>query len=346
MSDMREKSATLASVVMPCRNVARWLPRCLEDVFAALPADCEVIAVDDGSTDETGAILDAAAKTRRDMRVLHSVHRGVSAARNAALDLSRGEYVFFVDPDDGVEPDFFTAAIDALRRDGAECCIVAYKTRMDGSDEFKVEPLKGDYRFDGNAAIVAGFLPRIFGYSFDDVREWYGGKELFRDREMAAVWRMAYRRELLERAGARFDETIELYEDMVFNVDCLLAARSMTCVDRPLYKVTERESGAMRTVPREGGRYCRNKLRLLAARKRLDVKSGGVLEPLYRGSCVLAAMEILSYTVRRKVAFGEGLGILREYLGDETVRRALRGFPLSWRRPAVAAAAVVLRLLT
>ena len=189
------------SVVIPCWNVEPYLARCLESVFAALPPGSEVLAVDDGSSDGTLAALESSAKNEQRLKVLARPHRGVSAARNAALDEARGRLVFFVDPDDSVLPGYFSAMADALERDGADVCVCAYE----GS------PLKGDYRFRTNAEIRAGYLPRVFGYSFDDVRAWYSGRPLFADREMAGVWRMAFRRGLVE--NVRFDETIELYED-------------------------------------------------------------------------------------------------------------------------------------
>jgi len=333
------------SVVMPCRDVAKWLPRCLDEVFAALPADGEIVAVDDGSTDRTGAILAEAASRRADMRFVAQEHCGVSAARNRALAECRGELVFFVDPDDGVAPDFFAAMSDAMRRRGADYCVCAFSTRADGSEEFTDHRLKGEYEFASNAEIMSGYLPRIFGYSFNDVRDWYRGTPLFSRREFATVWRAAFRRDLIERAGVRFDETVEYGEDAMFNAEYLLSARSMTCVDRPLYRMTERASGATRSIAGDGARLCRNKLRLLAARNRLDAASGGRLAPLYAGTCVLSALEMLSVVAKGRAPFGEGMRMLREHLSDAVVRRALAGFPLSWRRPDVASAVALLRLI-
>ena len=223
------------SVVIPCWNVSPWLARCLDSVFAALPEGAEAIAVDDGSTDDTLAILRKRAESEPRLRVVPLAHRGVSAARNAALDLARGRLLFFVDPDDLVAPDYFSAMSAALDRDRADICVCA----------FSGSRLKGDYRFGSGEAIRAGYLPRVFGYSFDDVRAWYAGKPLFADREMASACRMAFRRAVLD--GIRFDETIELYEDAMFVSEALLRAKSMTCVDRGLYTVTDRESGAMRS---------------------------------------------------------------------------------------------------
>ena len=333
------------SVIVPCYNVERWLPRCLDETLAALPPDAELLAVDDGSTDATLSILRARAVVDARIQVIAAAHAGVSSARNRALDVCHGTYVFFVDPDDGVEPDFFTAMIEALERDGADCCVCGYSERADGSEARRAVRLKGDYRFRTNAEIVDGYLPRIFGYSFADIRSWYAGTPLFANREMAAVWRMVYRRALIESHHIRFDESLELYEDAMFNAECLLGASAMTCVDRPLYRVTCRESGAMRTVPRHGERYCRNKLQLLRKRVELDRQSGGRLAPLSAGTCVLSALEILAYVVRGRLARREGWRLFCSCLDEPSVRAALPGFPLSWRRPVFALAVSFLRLL-
>jgi len=323
------------SVVIPCWNVSRWLTRCLDSVFAALPEGAEAIAVDDGSTDDTLAILRKRAESEPRLRVVPLAHRGVSAARNAALDLARGRLLFFVDPDDSVAPNYFSAMIAAIDRDGADVCVCPYP----GSR------LKGDYRLRTNAEIRAAYLPRVFGYSFDDVRAWYAGRPLFAEREMAGVWRMAFRRDLIERNAIRFDETIELYEDAMFVSEALLSARSMTCIEEDVYRVTDRDSGAMRSVPRDGARLCRNKLRLLARRRALDERDGGSLGPLYAATCVLSALEMLAATVRGRLPRRDGFRFLREYLSDPFARCALRRFPLSLRRPAVAASVLALRCL-
>ena len=324
------------SVVIPCWNVGQWIGRCLDSVLAALPKDAEAIAVDDGSTDGTRGILVSRAASDPRVRVVAADHRGVSAARNAALSVARGRLVFFVDADDRVEPEFFSAMSEAIDRDSADCCVCA----------FAGSRLKGDYRFKTNAEIRRGFLPRIFGYSLDDVCAWYAGRPLFAGREMASACRFAFSRDFLVRGGFRFDETVELYEDAMFLSECLLDARSMTCVDRGLYDVTDRESGAMRSVPKDGSRLCRNKLRLLARRRALDEACGGALGPLYEGSCVLSALEMLSCTAKGRLPRREGLGYLREYLADPFVRSSLKAFPISWRRPLVAASVLALRWLS
>lgn len=332
------------SVVIPCYNVERWVPRCLDEVIAALPSDGELIAVDDGSTDSTRTILRERAAREPRMKVVEAAHGGLSSARNHGLDAACGEYIFFVDADDGVAPDFFTAMIGAMERDQADCCVCAVAEQVDGQTEVRPGKLKGDYRFATNAEIIAGYLSRIIGYSLDDVRAWYAGRPLFAPREMAAVWRMVYRRDLIEAHHLRFDEEVAYFEDMVFNLGYLLVAHSMTCVDRSLYRVTYRPSGLTGTFPSDGLRYCRNKLTLLERRNAVNRRMDGALAPLYAGSCVFSALEILSYIVRRRVPFREGCRILRRYLGDPVVRDALASFPLSIRHPLIALAVLAVKV--
>ncbi len=77
-------------------------------------ADWELVAVDDGSTDHTGAILQELAGLDRRIRVLRQANSGIAAARNAAMEVARGEFVAFLDSDDLWEPDFLSVLLDAL----------------------------------------------------------------------------------------------------------------------------------------------------------------------------------------------------------------------------------------
>ena len=88
------------SVIIPVYNVEPYLRICLDSVLAQTFTDWEAICVDDGSTDGSGAILDEYAALDSRFRVIHQSNAGVSAARNAALDVATGEMVMFLDADD------------------------------------------------------------------------------------------------------------------------------------------------------------------------------------------------------------------------------------------------------
>ena len=342
MADVR--GSVPVSVVVPCRNVAGLLRRSLESVFAALPDGSEVVAVDDGSTDSTGEALMQWAASHPALRVIRQPRGGVSSARNRALDVCTRDFVFFVDPDDAVEPDYFGAMTSAMLRDGADYCLAGFYIH-DGGGAVREWLPREKYSLTSNAEIRRSYLPRIFGYTFDDVRAWYRGTPLFSRRELAQVWRAAFRRDVLERFHVRFDESMELNEDALFNAEYLLHADSMTTVRRPLYHSYERADGAQSSIRADAVRLCRSRIAQHLAKRRLDDAQGGALYPLYAGSCVLSALDTLSLAVRLRLSPGKCLASLREYFSDDVARRALAGFPLSWRRPFVAAAVFFLRCL-
>ena len=332
-----------ASLIIPCWNAADTLPACIACVREQTLGDFEAIFVDDGSTDDTAAILASAAAQDPRIRVIMQSNRGVSAARNAGLDAARGEYIFFADPDDAFSSEMLARGVAAMEADGADYCAFAYRQRDAGGGDFRLVALKGDYRYRTNAEIRAGFMSRMFGYSPAQVRAWYAGTPLYAHREQGGVWRCVYRRALVEAHHVRFDEAIDLYEDAMFNCEYMLYAQSMTCIPDPLYDYALRPQGAIARL-RRSRRELTNKLALLRRRQALDAAAGGTLAESYSCSCVFSLLEMLALVFRTDVPFREGVRLVREYSSDPVVRRALRAFPLSVRKPLLALAVLFLRL--
>ena len=96
----------LISIVVPIYNVADFLPRCLDSIFAQTYKTLEIILVDDGSTDDSGKLCDAYKKKDRRIVVIHKKNGGLSDARNAGTKAAKGEYISFVDPDDYIDSDY------------------------------------------------------------------------------------------------------------------------------------------------------------------------------------------------------------------------------------------------
>ncbi len=96
--------SALISVVVPVYNAERWLGRCVDSVLGQSYSNVEVILVDDGSTDGSGAMCDDFAARDPRVRVIHKANGGVSAARNDALEAARGEWIAFCDNDDFYAP--------------------------------------------------------------------------------------------------------------------------------------------------------------------------------------------------------------------------------------------------
>lgn len=95
----------LVSVIIPVYNVAPYLKHCLDSVFKQTYTNLEIIVIDDGSTDDSGAICDAYAAMDKRVRVVHQKNAGQGPARNTGLDICKGAYLTFVDSDDFVAPD-------------------------------------------------------------------------------------------------------------------------------------------------------------------------------------------------------------------------------------------------
>lgn len=335
-----------ASLIVPCWNSARTLPRFLDCVAAQSFSDFEAILVDDGSTDETPTLLADFARAAHPfaVRVATQSNRGVSAARNAGLDLARGDFIFFADPDDLMDPEMLAKGVAAMERDHADYCVFPYLEQLEDETEAHLVPLKGSCRYALNDEILEQHFPRLFGYSFEQVRRWYAGESLFAHRVQGGVCWCVYRRAPIEAHHLRFDERIALYEDAMFNCAYLLHATRMTCVEEPLYHYLHERTGAIARL-RRNERELTNKLELLRVRKELDAAAGGKLEPLYAASCVFSALEMLAIVLTFRAPWRTGLRQVRAYLADSVVRRAIVGFPLSPRHPLLALGVLLLRLL-
>lgn len=108
----------LISVIVPVYNVAEDLPRCLDSILVQNHPSIEIIAVDDGSSDDSGKILDKYADIHPNIRVIHKENGGVTSARLRGVAVASGEWIGFVDGDDEIEPDMYERLLrNALKFD-------------------------------------------------------------------------------------------------------------------------------------------------------------------------------------------------------------------------------------
>lgn len=114
------KNAVRVSVIVPVYNVASYLPACLESLLNQKMSNIEFILVDDGSTDESGAICDDYGRKDSRIVVLHKKNGGLSSARNAGIEKARGKYIGFVDGDDWVSPDMYEALYSLAEKHQAQ----------------------------------------------------------------------------------------------------------------------------------------------------------------------------------------------------------------------------------
>ena len=122
----------LISVIVPVYCCADTLERCVQSVLAQDFADWELILVDDGSPDQSGALCDAFAARDSRITALHQKNGGASAARNAGLNAAQGTYIDFLDSDDLLAPGFFSAAVPLMENEGLDLFLFCLLRLSDG----------------------------------------------------------------------------------------------------------------------------------------------------------------------------------------------------------------------
>ena len=114
------------SVILPAYNVADYLPRALDSLLGQTFRDFEALVVDDGSADRTGEICDEYARRDPRVRAIHQKNAGAPAARNAAIQISRGKYLYFMDGDDWAEPDMLEKMHALAAKTGAQLVVTGF----------------------------------------------------------------------------------------------------------------------------------------------------------------------------------------------------------------------------
>ena len=103
----QKERPVLISVIVPIYNTLNYLQRCVDSIRSQTYKYLEIILVDDGSTDRSGALAEKFALEDRRVRVFHKENGGVSSARNLGIEKARGEFIGFVDSDDYIEPQMY-----------------------------------------------------------------------------------------------------------------------------------------------------------------------------------------------------------------------------------------------
>ncbi len=134
-----DESEPLVSVVIPVYNVEKYLDRCVQSVVDQQLCEIEIILVDDGSTDGSGALCDAWSRRDSRIRVIHKPNGGLSDARNAGVAAAKAKYIGFVDSDDYIAPTMYRLLYDNLVDSGADLSLCGaydcFANRMEVSQD-------------------------------------------------------------------------------------------------------------------------------------------------------------------------------------------------------------------
>lgn len=210
------------SVVIPVYNVKDYLEKCVDSVLAQHTEDYEVILVDDGSTDGSGALCDTlAARAPAHIRVLHKPNGGLGDARNAGLEQAKGDYLVFIDSDDYIDENMLSELSEKIDETHAD--IISFGFRIDADGDISqphTDPLPE------NEVLTLEGTPDIL-------------------LALPNAWTRVYTRALFTRTGIRYPGRV-WYEDIRTTTKLFACARSIVFVHRPYYYYVVRENSITR----------------------------------------------------------------------------------------------------
>ena len=202
------------SIIIPVYNNEKYLPRCIESVREQTFCDFECILIDDGSPDSCPKICDEYAAKDERIKVIHQQNCGVSAARNAGLDVARGKFVTFIDSDDWVEKEFLKELYEKITSENADVVICGVRLH-----------------FKNGTVDNTAYLPKRKRKRKLEVLKLFckGGAQ------MHTVWCKLYRRELFKNHEITFPVGIKQAEDTLVNFKTCFFAQKVCFIKRLLY---------------------------------------------------------------------------------------------------------------
>ena len=204
------------SIIVPVFNADKYLEQCILSILHQNLKEIEVIAVNDGSTDNSAEILDKIAQQDSRLCVYHCANKGVSAARNFGINKAKGTYLGFVDADDWIEPDMYEKMYKAVVNNNSDwviCNISIHEANQ--AERSRLKMVNGSVLIDESRPKFIENLMR-FDYDF-------------------ANWNKLFSAKLIQRNGIRFNEGMYLWEDLLFNLSYLQYVQKITFLDEALY---------------------------------------------------------------------------------------------------------------
>ena len=198
------------SVIVPVYNVEPWLRECMESLVNQTLKDIEIICIDDGSLDNSGTILDEYAKKDDRIIVVHQKNAGVQKARNAGLDMAKGEYIAFVDPDDYLELNTYEIAYKYAKKDNVD--VIHFEHRMfdDGKDSHKNDLDLSD----GLVVSLKEYWDKTYG---------------------VYVWENLFKANIIQKDNVRFVPGIRPADDTCFTYSVMGRAKAIKSIPATYY---------------------------------------------------------------------------------------------------------------
>ena len=212
------------SIIVPIYKVEDYIRECIDSILAQTYPDFELILVDDGSPDSCGRICDDYAKGDNRIKVVHKVNGGLTSARNAGLEVAKGEWIMHVDGDDWIEPDMIESLIEAAK--AAEADLVF-------GDFIKYGANAGNKQLPSWSSDKIDSLSRYIAYS------------------MTTIWGSIAKRSLYTEHSLKSPDGVSYCEDFHLIVRLCHFANKIVNVHRPFYHYRYRPTSIMSNMNRK-----------------------------------------------------------------------------------------------
>ncbi len=209
---------SLFSIIVPVYKVEEYIDKCVMSILNQTFSDFELILVDDGSPDRCPQICDEYAERDERITVIHKPNGGVSSARNEALKIAKGKYIWFVDSDDYVEENSLEILSDYIHNTPADLYVFEHGF----FEKYEVT--------DFDSLLCDHYYKYHFGFE---------------------PWNKVYKRSLITDNNMFFDTQEKVGEDLLFNINYYTKMKACLFINEKLYHYTVRENSAMTSKDNE-----------------------------------------------------------------------------------------------
>lgn len=221
---------TKLSIIVPVYNVEKYLPKCLESLIKQTLKDIEIICVNDGSMDNSLAILKEFASKDSRIRIIDNQHQGVAKTRNTGIEQSTGEYIGFVDSDDYIDIDFFEKLYNSATKSNSDIAIASI---LKHKNFFNIYNAK--YTKEETAITIQ-----------DKIKLCEDKKHFF-----FYAWNKIYHSGFIKENNIKFSEG-QIYEDVMFAIKALYYSNKIISVYGTKYHYIEHENSLTKYKDKTG----------------------------------------------------------------------------------------------
>ena len=221
---------TKLSIIVPVYNVEKYLPKCLESLIKQTLKDIEIICVNDGSMDNSLAILKEFASKDSRIRIIDNQHQGVAKTRNTGIEQSTGEYIGFVDSDDYIDIDFFEKLYNSATKSNSDIAIASILKHKNFFNIYNAQYTKEE------TAITIQ----------DKIKLCEDKKHFF-----FYAWNKIYHSGFIKENNIKFSEG-QIYEDVMFAIKALYYSNKIISVYGTKYHYIEHENSLTKYKDKTG----------------------------------------------------------------------------------------------